>query len=349
MVDMKLNTVGGFFALDIGTSAIRVVELQHSGKGWNLKHYSTLSIDNKLSESSAEQDRKLLGEAIVNVINQSGIRTKNVAIGIPSQKMFASIVEVPTVSRAELNATIKYQAENYVPMKSDEAKIDWAIIGESPIDKDKTEVLVASVQNTFTEARLDLLESIGLNVVAIEPDSLALTRALLPDGVTDGRIIIDMGDNFTDLIITLGNAPRLIRSIPIGFSSLVRAARQNLNIEPQQAQQLVLKFGVKPDALEGQILRSVDAILKQLFAEIQKSQKFFASKYPSASIGAILISGYASVITGLLEAISENSGVVGQVATPWQHVNVPTTEQANLASVSSQFAVAVGLAERTGH
>ena len=345
---MKLNTVGGFFALDIGTSALRVVELQHSGKGWNLKHYSTLPIDVKLSESSAEQDKKLLGEAITKVVNESGVKTKNVAIGVPSQKMFASIVEVPTVSKAELNATIKYQAESYTPMKVDEAKIDWAIIGESPTNKDKTEVLVASVQNMFTEARLDLLESIGLNVVAIEPDSLALTRALLPDGVTDGRVVLDIGENFTDLVITLGNAPRLIRSIPVGFATMVRTSRQNLNIEAQQAQQLLLKFGVKPDELEGQVLRSVDVVLKQLFGEIQKSLKFFATKYPITSVGAILVSGYASIIPGLSDAISQNTGVISQIATPWQHVNVPASEQVNLAPISAQFAVAVGLAERTG-
>jgi type IV pilus assembly protein PilM/plasmid segregation protein ParM len=347
---MKLNkVVGNFFALDIGTTAIRVVELAHSGHGWNLKQYGVQPIDVRLSESTAEKDQRALGQAINSAISRAGIHSKDVAIGIPSQKTFAAVVEIPNVAnKAELNAAIKYQAENYTPMKADEAKIDWAIIGESLNDNQKTEVLIASVQNTFTEARLDLLESLGLNVIAIEPDSLALTRSLLPDGIQDGRLVIDIGDNATDLVMTLGTAPRLIRSIPVGFQAMVKSAKQNLNIEEQQAQQLLLKFGVAPDRLEGQLLRAVNSTLEQLVAEIQKSLKFFNTKYAGVGVGAILASGYAAILPGLIDTISGRTNVPAQVATPWQHVNVPASEQAKLAPISSQFAVAVGLAERSG-
>jgi len=342
------KAVGDFFALDIGTTALRVVELAHSGHGWNLKRYGIQPIDIRLSESTAEKDQRALGEAITNVIAASGIRAKDVAIGIPSNKMFASVVEIPNVPRAELNATIKYQAENYVPMKADEAKIDWAVIGESPTDKQKVEVLVASVQNSFTEARLDLLEGLGLNVVAIEPDSLALTRSLLPDGIQDGRLIIDMGDFATDLVVTLGTAPRLIRSIPIGFQTLVRTSRQNLNIEEQQATQLLLKFGLVPGRLEGQIVRSVQSTIDQLNAEVEKSLKFFATKYAGVGVGAVLVSGYAAMLPGFSEVISQHVSLPVQAATPWQHVNVSAEDQPKLAPISTQFAVAVGLAERLG-
>ena len=342
------KTVGDFFALDIGTTALRVVELGHSGQGWNLKRYGVQPIDIRLSESTAEADQRALAQAISNVIASAGVHSKDVAIGVPSSRMFASVVEVPNVPKAELNATIKYQAENYVPMKADEAKIDWAVIGESPTDKQKIEVLIASVQNSFTESRLDLLEGLGLNVVAIEPDPLALTRALLPDGVQDGRLIIDMGDSATDLVMTLGTAPRLIRSLPVGFRTLVRSAKQNLNIEEQQAQQLLLKFGIAPDKLEGQLARAVSSTLEQVLAEISKSLKFFATKYANVGVGAVMVSSYGALLPGLTALIEQRTGVSGQAATPWQHVNVPASEQSKLAPMAAQFAVAVGLAERQG-
>lgn len=345
---MKFGNIGGsFFALDIGTTALRVVELAHSGSGWDLRHYAVKQIEPRLSLSTAAKDKKDLSIAITDVIAQSGVKTKDVAIGIPSNKMFASVVEIPTVSKAEMNATIKYQAENYVPMRADEAKIDWAIIAPSPVNKDKTEILVASVQNTFTEARLDMLENdLGLNVVAIEPDSIALTRSLLPDGITDGRLIVNMEDSATDIIITLGSAPRLIRSIPIGFASLVRMTKQNLGIDDQQAKQLLLKFGVDGNNLQGQLYRAVHNIIDQLNMELVKSTKFFKTKYQGTNIGSALVSGYTSVLAGFPNIISEKVGLTAQVATPWQHVNVPSQDQATLAPISSQFAVAVGLAER---
>lgn len=342
------KAVGEFFALDIGSTAVRVIEMAHSGHGWDLRHYGVRPINVRLSESTAAKDQKALGQAILDVVTQAGIRAKDVAIGVPSNKTFASVVDIPNVPKAELNATIKYQAENFVPMKSDEAKIDWAVIGESPVDKDKIEVLVASVQNSFTEARLDLVEGLGFNVVAIEPDSLALTRSLLPDGVQDGRLLIDMGDYATDLVMTLGSAPRLIRSIPIGFRTLIRNARQNLNIEEQQAEQLLMKFGLVPGRLEGQIVRAVQSTVDQLNAEISKSLKFFATKYANSSVGAVLTSGYAALLPGFSEVVSQHTNLAVQNATPWQHVNVPAEMQADLGPLTPQFAVAVGLAERLG-
>lgn len=342
------KTVGNFFALDIGTTAIRVVELNHSNSGWTLAHYATHPIDPRLTESTAGKDRQALKQAIIDTINESGVKTKNVAIGIPSDKMFASVVEVPTASSSELNASIKYQAENYVPMRADEAKIDWAIIGPSPSDKDKTEVLIASVLNSFTEGRLDLLESeLGLNVVAIEPDSLALVRALLPYQVTDGRLIVNIEDSATDIIVTLGSAPRLIRSIPIGMNSLIRSARQNLNIDAQQARQLILKFGLDRAAANGQIFAAEKNVLDQLEVELIKSLKFFVNKYNGLKIGSCLVSGYASTLAGFDQIIADKTNLPVQIATPWQHVVVQPADQAKLAPISAQFAVAVGLAERS--
>lgn len=346
---MKLGkTVGNFFALDIGTTAIRVVELSHSGHGWTLAHYATRPIEARLTESTADKDRQALRQAIMATINESGVKTKNVAIGIPSDKMFASVVEVPTASNAELNASIKYQAENYVPMRADEAKIDWAIIGQSPSDKDKTEVLIASVLNTFTEGRLDMLENeMGLNVVAIEPDSLALVRALLPDQVTDGRLIVNMEDSATDIIVTLGSAPRLIRSIPIGMNALIRSARQNLNIDVAQARQLLLKFGLDPNAANGQLYTAEKSVLDQLEVELVKSLKFFVNKYNGLKIGSCLVSGYTSILPGFDSVIANKTNLPVQIATPWQHVVVSPADQTKLAPISAQFAVAVGLAERS--
>ncbi len=346
--NMKLGgTVGNFFALDIGTTALRVVELSHSGSGWKLVHYATKAIPSRLSESTAEKDKRALEAAIQEVISQSGIKARDVAIGIPSSKMFASVVEVPTVGKAELNATIKYQAENYVPMRADEAKIDWAIIGPSPVEQNKTEILVASVLNAFTEARLDMLENdLGLNVIAIEPDSIAIVRSLLPDGITDGRLLVNMEDSATDVIVTLGNAPRLIRSIPIGMNSLIRMAKQNLNIDDQQARQLILKFGVDSNALNGQLFRAVHTLIDQLTAELIKSLKFFVTKYNGMKISATLVAGYTSTLPGFMDIIAEKTNLPVQAATPWQHVEVALGDQTALAPISSQFAVAVGLAER---
>ena len=229
-----------------------------------------------------------------------------------------------------------------------EAKIDWALLGKSVNDATKNEVLLTSVQNSFTEARLDLVEGLGFNVVAIEPDSLALTRALLPSNIGDARVIVEVGDFTTDIIITYGDAPRLMRSLPTGMQSFVKTTAQNLNIKPEQAAQFIMKFGLQQDKLEGQVFRALQPSVDQLIVEIEKSVKFFQTKYPSVPVGGLILSNYGVTVAGFSDHVTQKLGLRSELGSPWQRVHVSATDQTNLQALSSQFAVAVGLAQRGG-
>lgn len=340
-------SVGDFFALDIGTTAIRVVQLQPAGKNYSLEKYGIAPIDMRVSMSDSPGDQKRVADTILTIVNQSGIRTRNVVIGIPSDKTFATVVDVPDMARNELESSIKYQAEQYIPMNIDEAKIDWAYLGKSVNDPTKNEILLTSVAKSYSEARLDMIESLGFNVIAIEPDSVALTRSLLPAGIADARLIIEVGDFATDIIMTYNDAPRLIRSMPVGLRTLVKAACQNLNIQENQAVQFLLKFGLQPDKLEGQVLRAVESTLDQFIGEVTKSVKFFQTKYPSVPIGSMILSDYGVTIPAFAQYMATKTGIQAQLGNPWQRVIVSSGDQAKLQPMSAQFAVALGLAQRS--
>lgn len=346
---MKLfSAVGDFFALDIGTSAIRMVQLSKSGSGWSFDKYAYVPIDIKTSTADSQESQRKLSEFITTAIGQSGISSRNVVLGVPSNKMFATVVDLPDMSKQEIASTIKYQAEQFIPMAVDEAKIDWAVLGKSPNDATKLEVLLASVGNSFVETRLDIVESLGLNVIAIEPDSLALTRAVLPPNVPDAMVLVDVGDFATDLVITYGDAPRLVRSIPVGFQSLVKAASQNLNVQDNQAIQFLMKFGVAPDRLEGQVVRAVEGTLEQYVSEIVKSVKFFQTRYPNVPVNTIMLAGYGASLPQFPEYSAAKTGLKAAVGNPLQRVKISQADQQKLQPVLNQFSVAIGLAQREG-
>src|SRR5690606_25056673 len=107
-------------------------------------------------------------------------------------KTFNTVVEVPVMPENELRSTLKYQIDQYIPMAVNEAKVDWALLGASLHDPKMQEVLIASTANEYAEDRLEFVEGLGLNVIAAEPDPLAMIRSLLPVGVSDARLIIDV-------------------------------------------------------------------------------------------------------------------------------------------------------------
>lgn len=232
-------------------------------------------------------------------------------------------------------------------MSLDDAKVDWKLLGQSLHDPKQMEVLLASTAKSYSEDRLEFIESLGLNVIAAEPDPIAMIRSLLPAGVTDARMIIDMGELSTDIAITYGDAPRLVRTIPTGLSTLVKAAVTNLNIKDEQARQFILKFGLAPDRLEGQVYRAVEGVLDNFTSELVKSIKFFQTRYPNIPIGGLLLSGFAMTVPRLNEYVASKVNIATAVANPWQKVKVSQTNQQNLLPIMSEFSTAVGLAERS--
>lgn len=343
------NVVGDFFALDIGTSAIRVVQLKGNGANKALFKYGAAAIDVKTSMSDAAADKEKVASLVNGLVAESGITTRNVAVALPSNKTFVTIIDAPKATPQEFSSSIKYQAEQFIPMAVDEAKVDWAILGDSPTEAGKMEVLLASVAKKFSEDRLDMLEALGFNVVSFEPDSLALARSLTPAGDNSPRLLIDMGEYNTDIVVTYNGAPRLVRSIPTGGQALLKSVMQNLNIDENQAKQFVYKFGLDPTKLEGQIARALESSVEIISSEVQKSMKFFTSRYTNTPISSIVASGAAGILPGFGQYLSQAAGGIPvQPGNSWQNVSYSSDIHEQLMSINHQFAVAVGVALEIG-
>lgn len=338
---------GDFFALDIGTNAVRVVQLRKTGQdSYNLMHFGYAQVNEKVVQADSSVSNRQLGEIILTAIGQSGIKTRDVVIGYPSNKTFTTVIDLPNMNEAELKSTIKYQMDQYIPMAAEETKADWALLGQSLHDPKQIEVLLASTSNSFSEERLEFIESLGLNVVAAEPDSLAMVRSLLPPNIQDARLLIDLGESATDIVITYGGNPRLVRNIPTGMKTFVKAAVSNLAVKEDQAKQFILKFGLAPDRLEGQVFRAIEGSLDSFSLELVKSIKFFQTRYPNSPVGGIILSGYASIVPQIAEYITAKTGIGCSIGNPWQSVSVSQADQSQLAPVASEFATVIGLAQR---
>ncbi len=335
-----------FFGLDIGTTALRAVQLHGPGPIKTLGRYSQAPISGTLAFSDAKIDKDALVQTIKEFVANSGITTNNVAVNLPSNMVYTTVIDLEKMSPEAMGKTIYYQAESYIPTPPDRSKIDWAVIGNSPKDPTKVEVLLSSVPNEFIEARLDLIEAAGLSVVAFEPASMALTRSILAADSASPQMVLNIGSKSTDLVLAMDGSPHLTRAIPIGSEAIVRSASQNLNIDADQAQQFVYKFGISKDKLEGKVHAAIVTTIDTLMGEIEKSIKFFQDRYPDSRLERIIITGGASIIPELPLYIANRFGINVEIGNAWRNVSFAPEQQNELASVSNRFAVAVGLAER---
>ena len=341
------STSDDFFGLDIGTTAVRLVELRNAGSGPKaLVKYAYVPVEGNISSSESKADLQKLAQVIAQLVKQSGVSSKNVAVGVPSSRVFTTVADVERLPSNELEKSIQYQADALIPTPLSESKMDWALIGDSPNDKTKQEIILTSVPNKFVEERLDMLESIGLNVIAFEPDNLAMARAL---AVADPapQLLLDVGRRTTDLVIVMNDAPHLTRSVPTGVEAIIKAATQNLNIEEKQAEQFVYKFGLSKEKLEGQVFQAISGTVDLLTSEVEKSIKFFQTRYGGTQMGRIVVTGGASVIPEFPLYLANKFGINVEIGDAWRNVSYSQDRQNELLAISNQFGVAVGLAERT--
>lgn len=335
-----------FFGLDIGSTAVRLVQLRGTGMPKTLIKYAYVPLEGNIAMSDSKTDQQKLAEVISQLVSQSKVTTKNVAVGIPSARVFTSVADVDRLPANEMAKAILLQADSLIPTPVAESKIDWALIGDSPVDKTKQEILLSSVPNAFVESRLDMLESIGLNVIAFEPDNLAMARSLMPLDAVTPQLLLDVGSKTTDLVVSVNGVPHLTRSIPTGVEAIVRSAQQNLNIDEKQAEQFVFKFGLSKDKLEGQVFQAVNSTVEILTGEIEKSIKFFQSRYTTAKIDRMIVTGGASVIPEFPLHLANKFTMNVEIGNAWRNVTFSRDRQNELLALSNQFGVAVGLAER---
>jgi type IV pilus assembly protein PilM len=171
-------------------------------------------------------------------------------------------------------------------------------------------------------------------------------RAVIAPDAAMPQMVLDVGARSTDLVIAMNGAPRLTRSIPVGSEAIIRSAIAGLGVDAAQATQFVYKFGLSQDKLEGRVHNAIIGVVDGLIAEVEKSIKFFQSRYPNLKLERIIVTGGASTLPEFPLYIANRFGMNVEIGNAWRNVSFPSSRQNELMSISNHFAVACGLAER---
>ena len=138
----------------------------------------------------------------------------------------------------------------------------------------------------------------------------------------------------------------MARSIATGGNALVKAAEQNLSVDEKQAMQFVYKFGLIQDKLEGQVYKALSSTVEGLVSEIEKSIKFFSTRYNKQPVTKIIVTGRASVLPEFPVYLVNKTNIAVEIGNAWLNTTYPQQSHNDLMSVANQYGVAAGLAER---
>jgi type IV pilus assembly protein PilM len=160
-----------FFGLDIGSTAIRLVQLRRGGGHPALVAYGALPVPANLTSSDSQMDQDKIAELVRQLVRENRVALKNVVVGLSATKVFATVITTPKLDNAQLAKAIRYQAEQYIPMALDQVKLDWAVIDQSK-DGKQLEVLLVAAPTAAIDKYVSIIEKAGLEAIKPTLDNL---------------------------------------------------------------------------------------------------------------------------------------------------------------------------------
>jgi type IV pilus assembly protein PilM len=338
--------------LDIGSSAVKAVELKPAGKGFRVVALASEPVPPDSIVDGAIIDGAAVADAIRRLFENKAFKTKEVAASLSGNAVIVKKISLPVMTAAELSESIYWEAEQYIPFDIQDVNIDYQILdpGTGPDSKGTMDVLLVAAKKEKIADYTGVIAQAGRVPVVVDVDAFALQNAyeanygLDPEAVT---VLLNAGASAININILCGDQSVFTRDISVGGNAYTEAVQKELNLPFESAEQLK-----KGESVEGHTFEEAQPILQAMtesvLLEIQKTFDFFKASATSDRIDRVLLSGGASRVDGFQKALEDRFATVIEPFNPFQKVAFDPGKLgiANPDAVLPATAVAVGLALR---
>ncbi len=337
--------------LDIGASAVRLVELSRNGDRHRLERFAVEKMPaNAMSENDIK-DIAAVASTVRRAFLRSGSKVGECAAAVSSSQVIIKSITMPTdLGENELEEQVKAEASQYIPYPMEEVSLDFSV-GEPLGEGKETEVLLVASRSENVDARVAVLEQAGLNAAVIDVETFALENAfqlvgaqMTEAGAVHTVALINIGDATTTLVVLRDGKGIYSRDQMFGDVQLTEAVQQHYGLSREQAEQARQNNDL-PQDFEMEVLSSFRKAAAQ---QASRLLQFFFSASGVSHVDRILLSGECAKISGIAETVTETTGIPVTVANPFSSMVLPSSiSPAELERESPAMMIACGLALRS--
>ncbi len=336
--------------LDIGSSSVKMVEIDRSKKGFDLQFCGMAPLPDAAITDKSIKKADTVGAAINALIRNSKSRTKAVATSLAGKSVIIKQVSMASMTDAQLEKQIEMEAEPYIPFDIKDVNLDFYIMGDRPEKEGTMEVVLVAAKRDYMEEFLGLLTSLGLKPVVVDVDPFSLEvmyEFSYPNVQEEVVALINVGATTLNINILKSGASQYTRDLPIGGDSITREIMRFFDVDYERAENIKRGAhleGVNPRNLRKIFQRSVDYFV----TELQKILDFFSTNISYDPIQKIFLSGGAANTYGLASTMETELGIPVEPVDPFRSLKVDqkSFDLDYLNKIGPTMAVAVGLALR---
>jgi type IV pilus assembly protein PilM len=341
--------------LDIGSNSIKILELKPYKKTYSLVKFGMEHLPSEAIVDGAVMNSSIVSSAISNLVRRHKVKTKDVAISVSGHSVIIKKINLPIMSDNELEESIQWEAEQYIPFDINDVNIDAQVLTR---DKDSTsgqmEVLLVAAKKELINDYFAAVKEAGLNPAVVDVDAFALQNAFELNyqvKATDVVVLANIGASFVNLSVLREGASSFTRDISFGGNQYTEEIQKQANVSYEKAEEL--KFGRSPGGetelgVSTEIQSILDSVSTSLAAELQRSLDFYSATAVDEKIAKIYLSGGTAIIPGLSDIIEDKIGIPVEIMNPFKSldVNPKVIDSEEIEKIGPIGAIALGLALR---
>jgi type IV pilus assembly protein PilM len=341
----KDNLVG----LDIGSRSLKAAEISESKRGRELKAFGITEIAHGAIEDGTINDPESVAESIRQLFKAYNIKERNVAISIGGYSVIVKKIAVQTMDEEQLQETIHFEAEQYIPFDISDVNLDFQILGDNETNPNQMNVFLVAAKKEMVNDYVNLANLAGLNPCIVDVEAFALQNTFEAnyDTAGDNVALIDIGASKTSLNILKGNNSVFMRDVSLGCMQINQKIISLIDCSYDEAEQL--KYGGGSDRLSDEDLKGIiSSIVADWCTEIRRALDFFYSTYPDDQIKRIILSGGGANIAEFRELLAVEASAEVESINPFRNIYVDDNrfDPDFIKQAGPQAAITAGLAIR---
>lgn len=335
--------------LDIGSSAVKAVELKPAGKAFRVTAFAAEPIPPDSIVDGAIIDGGAVADAIRRLFEtHKTFKAKDVAASLSGHSVIVKKISLPVMTEAELAQSIAWEAEQYIPFDIQDVNLDYQILTPGTDGKGTMDVLLVAAKKDKIADYTGVITQAGRTPVVLDVDAFALQNAYeinYADEASAVVVLLNAGASSININVLSGNQSLFTRDISMGGNAYTEAVQKELGLAFDVAEQ-----AKKAEPVEGVTFDDVAPVLhamnENVLLEIQKTFDFFKATAASDRIDRIILSGGAAAVDGFATSLGERFGVPVEFFNPFKTIGFDAQKFGMPEQVASTAAVAVGLALR---
>ena len=342
----KNNLVG----LDIGSKCIKAGEVAAGKKGDKmvLKRFGMVEIPYGLIEEGAIKNPEEVADAIKQLFKAYNIRENNVSVSIGGYSVIVKKINVQSMTEEQLQETIQFEAEQYIPFDISDVNLDFQILEENE-NSSQMSVLLVAAKKEMVDGYVNLIQMAGLNPCIIDVDSFALQNIfeIGYEPENENVALIDIGSSKTSLNILKGTDSVFMRDVSLGCSQINQKIASQLDCSMEEAE--LVKFEKDSDKVTPEDLFEItSSVVRDWCTEIQRALDFFYSNNQDESIKTIYLSGGGGNIKAFRQLLASETSAKVETIDPFKsfYVDDEKFDSSYIKQIAPQAAICMGLAIR---